>query len=78
MAHTGTGRSSVTAFFLHVRSGPDDPHAVLMALRMATLMVNERDVLVYFDLKGVQVVLNDAPDITFPTPSIRPEPHSRP
>jgi len=62
----GQGPVKRDGVFIHVRSGPDDPHAVLMALRMATLMANERDVLVYFDLRGVQVVLNDSPDITFP------------
>ncbi len=62
----GHGPVKRDGVFVHVRSGPDDPHAVLMALRMATLMVNDRDVLVYFDLRGAQVVLNDAPDITFP------------
>ena len=38
-----------------------------MALKMATLMSADRDVLVYFDLKGVNVVLKDAKDVSFPT-----------
>jgi predicted peroxiredoxin len=50
---------------LHVSSGPDDPHRVLMALRMAELMAADRDVLVYFDIKGIGVVLADAADLTF-------------
>jgi predicted peroxiredoxin len=40
-----------------------------MALRMAELMAADRDVLVYFDIKGIEVVLADAPEIehaTFP------------
>jgi predicted peroxiredoxin len=53
--------------FVHVSKGAEDPHAVLMALKMATLMSADRDVLVYFDLKGVNVVLKDAQDVTFPT-----------
>jgi predicted peroxiredoxin len=53
--------------FMHVSKGAEDPHAVLMALKMATLMSADRDVLVYFDLKGVNVVLKDAQDVTFPT-----------
>ncbi|MCU0303049.1 MAG: DsrE family protein [Thermoanaerobaculales bacterium] len=50
---------------LHVSSGPDDPHRVLMALRMAELMAADRDVLVYFDIQGIGVVLADAVDLTF-------------
>ena len=50
--------------FIHVSSGPDNPHAVLMALRMATLMSEDRDVLVYFDLQGARVVLQGAPNLT--------------
>jgi predicted peroxiredoxin len=53
--------------FVHVSKGDEDPHAVLMALKMATLMSADRDVLVYFDLKGINVVLKDAKDVTFPT-----------
>lgn len=49
--------------FLHVSRGTDNPHAVLMALKMANIMADDHDVLVYFDLKGVEVVLRDAPDL---------------
>ncbi len=52
--------------FVHLTRGPDDPHAVSMALKMANLMAADRDVLVYCDLKGIQTVLKDAPDIRFP------------
>ncbi len=50
--------------FIHVSHGSDDPHRVLMALQMAQLMSQEHDVLVYFDIKGIEVVLSDAPDLT--------------
>lgn len=53
--------------FIHLSKGPEDPHAVAMALKMANLMAVDRDVLVYCDLKGINAVLKDAPDITFPT-----------
>lgn len=53
--------------FVHVSKGDEDPHSVLMALKMATLMSADRDVLVYFDVKGINVVLKDAQDVTFPT-----------
>ena len=48
---------------LHVSHGGDDPHAVLMALKMATIMSTDRDVLVYFDLRGIEVVLAKAPPL---------------
>ncbi len=51
--------------FIHVTHGKDDPHRVLMALAMAGIMCEERDVLVYFDIKGVEVVLEGADDLTY-------------
>jgi len=51
--------------FLHISHGADDPQRVLMALNMAELMAESRDVLVYFDIKGIEVVLKDAPDLTY-------------
>ena len=53
--------------FIHLSKGSEDPHAVSMALKMANLMAADRDVLVYCDLKGINTVLKNAPDITFPT-----------
>jgi predicted peroxiredoxin len=49
--------------FIHVTKGVEHPHDVLMALRMAELMAPDRDVILYFDIKGVEVVLKDAPDL---------------
>ena len=51
--------------FLHISHGVNQPHRVLMALNMAVLMAESRDVLVYFDIKGIEVVLADAPDVSF-------------
>jgi predicted peroxiredoxin len=51
--------------FLHISHGTDDPHRVAMALNMAAIMSEDRDVLVYFDIKGIEVVLQDAPDISY-------------
>jgi len=50
--------------FIHVSCGTDQPHRVLMALNMAQLMSENHPVLVYFDIKGVEVVVKDAKDIT--------------
>jgi predicted peroxiredoxin len=49
--------------FIHISHGPKDQHRVLMGLRMATIMSADKDVLVYFDIEGVAVVLKDAPEI---------------
>jgi predicted peroxiredoxin len=53
--------------FYHISSGTNDPHKVVMALKQAVMMAEDRDVLVYFDIKGIEVVLNDAQDISYPT-----------
>ncbi len=49
--------------FLHVSS--NDPHRVLMALRMAEMMAGDHDVMIYFDIQGIEVVLKDAPDLSY-------------
>ena len=51
--------------FIHISHGKEDPHRVLMALNMASIMSKDHDVLVYFDIKGVEVVVKDAEDITY-------------
>ena len=53
--------------FIHVTHGMDDPHRVLMALNMASMMSADHPVLVFLDIKGVEVVLKDAKDIALPT-----------
>jgi predicted peroxiredoxin len=50
--------------FIHLSHGPEDPHRVLMALRMAEIMSEDKNVLVYFDIKAVHVVLKNAENIT--------------
>lgn len=53
--------------FIHLSKGAENAHAVVMALKMANLMAKDRDVLVYCDLQGINAVLKDGPEITFPT-----------
>ena len=56
--------------FIHITSGTENPHRVLMALKMASHMIEDKDVLVYFDIKGIEVVLKDSKDLKFkPFPS---------
>jgi predicted peroxiredoxin len=50
---------------VHVSHGTDNPHRLLMALSMATMMSEDHDVLVYFDITGVEAVLKDAGDVTY-------------
>lgn len=59
--------------FIHISHGADDPHRLLMALKMATLMAEgQKDVLVYFDIDAVKVLTADAAEISHPAfPSAR-------
>ena len=51
--------------FLHIASGYENPHKVLMALKMAVMMSMDKDVLVYFDIKGVDLVMKTSKDMKF-------------
>jgi predicted peroxiredoxin len=51
--------------FIHISNGYNDPHRVLMALNMAVLMSDDKDVVLYFDIKGIEIVLNDSEDLEF-------------
>lgn len=63
---SGCGKSdSKDGVFVHISHGIDDPHRVLMALQMAEIMAESKDVLVYFDIQGVEVVLKDADNVIY-------------
>jgi len=51
--------------FIHLSHGSDDPHRVLMALSMAQKMAEDHPVLIYFDIRAIDVVLADAEDLTY-------------
>lgn len=51
--------------FIHISHGSEDPHRVLMALSMAEKMSEDKDVVLYFDITGIDVLLKDAPDLSF-------------
>lgn len=59
MAHL----TDTEGLFIHVKSGPDKAHEVLMALSMANKFAPDYDVLIYFDIDGIDMVTNDAPDL---------------
>ncbi|MFO7445208.1 MAG: DsrE family protein [Ignavibacteriaceae bacterium] len=69
-----TGRDSIAqsdpeadGILIHISSGHDNPHRVVMALKMATIMAEDKAVLVYLDINGIDVVLKDSEDISYPT-----------
>lgn len=49
--------------FIHVKQGPENTHEVLMALSMATKFAPDYDVLMYFDIDGIEMVTKDAPNL---------------
>ena len=49
--------------FFHFKSGPDETHSVMKGLRMAQIMAEDRDVLVFLDVDAVSLVLRDSPDL---------------
>ncbi len=50
--------------FIHLSAGPDHPHRVLMALKMAIVMAEgKKDVLVYCDIEAVKLLVKGAPDV---------------
>ena len=70
LADEPSGDAPRDGVFLHISHGKDDPHRLLMALNMANMMAEDHDVLVYFDIAAVNVVLKDAEEIALaPFPS---------
>lgn len=49
--------------FIHVTS--NDAHRVLMAMNMADMVSEDHDVLMYFDIDGVKVLLKDAENLEY-------------
>jgi predicted peroxiredoxin len=51
--------------FIHITQCYDDPHRVLMPLKMATMMAQDKDVIVYMDIHAVNLLVKGAKDIEF-------------
>ena len=51
--------------FIHITEGYNDPHRVLMPLKMAVLMSKDQDVLVYMDIHAVELLVKGAKDVSF-------------
>jgi predicted peroxiredoxin len=51
--------------FIHITESYNDPHRVLMPLKMATIMADDKDVLVYLDIHAVELVVKGAKDLKY-------------
>jgi len=51
--------------FIHITECYDDPHKVLMPLKMATMMAVDKDVIVYMDIHSVHLLVKDSQDLVF-------------
>ncbi len=51
--------------FIHITECYDNPHRVLMPLKMATMMAEDKDVLIYMDIHAVHLLVKGAEDIEF-------------
>ena len=50
--------------FIHITEGYDDPYRVLMALKMASIMSEDKDVIVYLDIDAVEILVKGAEDLS--------------
>jgi predicted peroxiredoxin len=51
--------------FIHITESYNDPHRVLMPLKMAAIMAPDKDVLVYLDIHAVELLVKGAKDIEY-------------
>lgn len=51
--------------FIHISEGYNDPHRVLMPLKMATMMAMDKKVLVYMDIKAVELLVKTSKDLNY-------------
>ena len=51
--------------FIHITESYNDPHRVLMPLKMAVMMSTDKDVLVYMDIHAVELLVKDAKDLNY-------------
>lgn len=62
MAQENAARDGV---FIHITQSYNDPHRVLMPLKMAVMMSKDKDVLVYNDIKSVELFVKGAKDMQY-------------
>lgn len=50
--------------FIHISEGYNDAHKALMPLKMATIMADDKDVLIYMDIDAVHLLAKGSEDLT--------------
>lgn len=64
------GETEKDGVLIHIASGPENPHRVLMALQMAVKMSEDKSVAVYLDIEAVKLFVKGASDLEMePFPS---------
>jgi len=51
--------------FIHITESYDNPHRVLMPLKMAVMMSMDKDVIVYMDIKAVELLAKSSADLNY-------------
>ncbi len=51
--------------FIHISEGYNDAHRALMPLKMAMIMAEDKDVLIYMDIHAVNLLVKGSEDLTF-------------
>jgi predicted peroxiredoxin len=51
--------------FIHITASYNDPHKVLMPLKMAVMLAKDKDVLVYMDIHAVELLVKGAKEMNF-------------
>jgi|YNPNPStandDraft_1061719.scaffolds.fasta_scaffold00088_13 predicted peroxiredoxin len=51
--------------FIHITESYNDPHRVLMPLKMAVMMAKDKDVIVYMDIHAVELLVKGAKDMKY-------------
>lgn len=49
--------------FVHLKSPTSDDHSLMMGLKMASLMAESQDVLIYVDVAAIPIVTRNGPDL---------------
>jgi predicted peroxiredoxin len=50
--------------FIHISEAYNDAHRALMPLKMATIMAEDKDVIIYFDIHAVKFLVKGSEDVT--------------
>lgn len=64
--HVAAATDSVRdGVFIHITENYNDPHRVLMPLKMANMMAMDKDVIVYMDIHAVEMLVKGAKDLKY-------------